>query len=395
MKREKRLVAAAIQDRGAFSSIAAIASEEDFSRKGWLVWQEVENYYNEDREATNVSVDIIRDSIKVSYPKHFEQFYLLLDEAESVSVPNAVKEYFKLKEEGVRQRLSTLLLSGGDRGAALELMEDFKTITDVESDEETTVLCDVGIDSIIDVIQPENIISVHPPALAERLDGGFVPGNQFVIYANTEVGKSLLAIAMTCGWLRDGRKVLYVGNEDAAKLMILRVYSNLAGMTKHEILASPRLAEDRARAEGYGLLHFMDATPGTIAEVRRLVEKIEPEIVMVDQMANMEHGKLGKVEKNEELAVQLRKLAKRYGHVSGIVHQADDAAYGKLTLDKNNMHYSNIGVQGQMDVMIGMGMNGEFEQQNKRMLTLTKNKISGNHSFFAIDVIPELSEVKA
>ena len=76
-----------------------------------------------------------------------------------------------------------------------------------------------------------------------------------------------------------------------------------------------------------------------------------------------------------------------------IVHQADNDAHGKLILEKNNMHFSNEGIQGQMDVMIGMGMNTEFENQNRRMLVLTKNKISGNHEAFPIRVNPEISEV--
>jgi hypothetical protein len=100
-----------------------------------------------------------------------------------------------------------------------------------------------------------------------------------------------------------------------------------------------------------------------------------------------------KVEKNEYLALKIRSIAKQYGLVSIIVHQASDSAYGKLGIEKNDMYYSNVGVQGQMDIMIGIGMDDTYEQQNKRMLCLTKNKISSDHSHIPVIIDPHLSKV--
>jgi hypothetical protein len=110
-------------------------------------------------------------------------------------------------------------------------------------------------------------------------------------------------------------------------------------------------------------------------------------------MANMSFANATKVEKNEELSIGLRQIAKKYNVASVIVHQADNDAHGKLVLDKSNMHFSNIGVQGQMDVMIGMGMDAQGEQSGRRMLTLCKNKNNGNHANIPIQVNAALSQV--
>ena len=150
----------------------------------------------------------------------------------------------------------------------------------------------------------------------------------------------------------------------------------------------------KAVENGYGNLIFKEMQPGSVREVRAMVEKYEPHVVIVDQMANMEAKAQSKVEKNERLASALRSVAKKYNVVMGIVHQASDDAYGKNILEKNHMYYSNVGVQGQMDLMIGIGMDASYEQQNLRMLCLTKNKLGGQHAALPVRVNPALSAIE-
>lgn len=38
-------------------------------------------------------------------------------------------------------------------------------------------------------------------------------------------------------------------------------------------------------------------------------------------------------------------------------------------------------------------MNREYESMGRRMISVNKNKISGNHNPFAIAIIPQLSKV--
>jgi hypothetical protein len=166
-------------------------------------------------------------------------------------------------------------------------------------------------------------------------------------------------------------------------------------MDKHEILANPGQARDRAFENGYANLVFLDLSPGSIAEIRRAVEKYEPLAVFVDQMANMECRSENKVEKNEILAARLRALAKKYDIITFIIHQASESAYSKLVLEKNDMYFSNVGVQGQMDLMLGIGSDAWHEQQNRRVMSITKNKISGDHSYFPITVNPSKSQIVA
>ncbi len=390
MNREQRVLAAMLQSRGAYQAIIPFRKQQDFTEQGWLLVEQIDEYYDTDSEAQRVDRGLLKDVIARKYPKSAKIINTVVDNFQEVSVDNVTKEYIELKKEAMKHALADAFLGDEDYS---DLLEEFLNADSLEEETEDTTYIAADIEDILADVSGEGLISVHPPALNDRLDGGFVGGHQFAIYAPTEVGKSLLAINISCGFLRDGRKVLYCGNEDPAQSMLLRFYCNLSGMTKEEIIAEPAKAKALAFANGYGNLVFKELTPGSLREIRVLQEKYKPEICIVDQMANMECRSSSKVEKNEILACGLRALAKKNNLVCGIVHQASDDAYGKNILEKNHMYYSNVGVQGQMDVMIGMGMDSGYEQQDNRRLCLTKNKLSGKHDNFPVDVIPELSRV--
>jgi len=391
MNREQRVLSAILSSREAYNSIASIRDEQDFSEQGWLLVQEIDGFYDKDTEATCIDRQVIKDIIARTYPKSARIINSVIDNLETCSIPNTVAEYVDLKKEALEHLIADKMLAGEDYD---DLIEKLIGLAVVEEEQENTVFINYDIDELLEDLSPDNLIKVYPEALNERFNGGLIPGNQVAIYAPTEVGKSLLAIHMLCGFIRDGRRVLYCGNEDPAKSMLLRIYTNLTDMTEEEIRANPRGARKIAEANGYNNLIFKDLQPGSLREVRVLVEKYGPEIVFIDQMANMQCRSSNKVEKNEILAAGLRALAKRFELVSVIIHQASDSAYGKNILEKNDLYFSNVGVQGMMDVMIGMGMDSSYEQQDLRMLCLTKNKRSGRHDNFPVSVLPSLSKVQ-
>lgn len=380
-----------LSSREAYSNIVGIRDESDFSEQGWVLVEEIDGFYDNDGEASYIDRDTIKDIIARKYPKLSKIINTVIDNLEDVSIANVTSEYIDLKKEALEHTIADRMLAGDDYS---DLLERLMAVDVLEEHEESTVFIGADIDDILSATSPDNLIRIHPPSLNERLDGGLVPGSQTAIYAPTEVGKSLLSINACCGFLEDGHHVLYCGNEDPSKSMLLRIYNRLTGMTKEEIRANPLEARQRAVEAGYNNLIFKEMTPGSLREVRTLIEKYKPAVVFIDQMANMECRSSSKVEKNEILACGLRAMAKKYQVAMVIVHQASDDAYGKNILEKNHMYYSNVGVQGQMDVMIGIGMDASYEQQDLRMLCLTKNKLSGNHENFPVQFNPALSRVE-
>jgi len=390
INREQRVLSAVLASRDAYNAIAVLRDENDFSEQGWILMQEVDSFYETDNKAPYVDRDLIKDTISRKYAKASKIINTVIDDLEDVSVDNVTKDYVGLKREALEHTIADKMLAGEEYA---DLMERLLAVDTIEEHEEDTVYIGADIDDILSATSPDNLIRVHPLSLNERLDGGVIGGTQIAIYAPTEVGKSLVALNMARGFLEDGHTVLYCGNEDPAKSMLLRAYTSLTGMDKNELRSNTGKAKDIAYDNGWNRFIFKELTPGSLREVRALVEKYNPTIVFIDQMANMDCRSSSKVEKNEILACGLRAMAKKYDYVSIIVHQASDDAYGKNVLEKNHLYYSNVGVQGQMDIMIGIGMDESYKQQDLRMLNLTKNKISGNHEHFPVRVNEALSRV--
>jgi KaiC/GvpD/RAD55 family RecA-like ATPase len=357
---------------------------------------QIKDYYDTDPHAEHVDKAWLIDSLHSALPKHGDMLEGVVRGFSEVSVPNIVAEFRRLKRERAGSSLAQALLQGNDSDVE-SFLEKYTYYREQErAEEDQDFFIDTDIESILEGVQKENLIKVYPSTLNDKLDGGVVRGTQIAVYAPTEVGKSLFSINMACGFLHEGHKVLYCGNEDPARMMLMRFYSRLSGMDRQQMIDRPKEAREAALKNGYGNLVFYEMCGGSLFDIRKAVERHEPTILVVDQMANMEtRAAYTKVEKNEYLATKLRSIAKEYGLVNIIIHQASESAYGKLIVEKNDMYFSNVGVQGQMDVMIGLGMDNQFEQSDKRMVCLTKNKISACHDSFPVCVVPKLSKVIA
>lgn len=392
---EKRILSALLHDRDVYDTLEPIMDiDDDFSDQGQVIVSRIKEYYDNDEHAEKVDRDFLIDQIRTELPKHFELFEGIISTLEEVSIPNALHEFRKLKLSSAKQHLAQALLEDDTQRIAA-YMEKFNYFNEMaEADADGDVYIDTDIDDVLSAFERENLIKLYPKALNDAFNGGLVRGSQVAVYAPTEVGKSMLSINVASGFLHQGLKVLYCGNEDPAYSMISRFYSRLSGMSREDMALDRVTAQQRARENGFHNLVFYEMQPGSIFDIKRMLERYEPDVLVVDQMANMEtKANYSKVEKNEFLALRLRALTKKHNLVTVIVHQASDSAYGKLSVEKNDMYYSNVGVQGQMDVMIGIGMDDMYEQQGKRMLCITKNKISSNHAHIPVAVDPLLSKV--
>ena len=397
MNKQNRILLGVMRDRKSYNKIVHLLSEDDFPDILKIPVRLVQDYYEEDPDATRVDPDWLSDKIVTALPspKHHAPILSVINTDEEVSIPNAVQDYLEIKKASAARRLGERLVDpNSDKEEVDALLEEYVNATAVVERREEDTFINPDLDMLLESIHPDNLIKVIPKSLNDRLDGGLVPGSMVAVYAPTEVGKSMFTINIACGMLNNGYRVLYCGNEDPPKQMLLRIYSRLSGMTKQEMAIDPGKAKELAFKRGLGNLIFKSLQPGTVGEIRRLVEKHRPQVLVVDQMANMETPTaFTKVEKNEYLAAKLRSLTQKNGLATIIVHQASDSAYGKLILNKNDMYFSNVGVQGQMDVMIGIGMDEEYDRMGTRMICLTKNKLSSNHDCFPVKVNPLLTKV--
>ncbi len=395
---EKRILAAAINSRKAFDEIFSKIDPDRYSPQGAVVAKAVKEYYDLDKDAEKVDVNVIAERVgqNLRNDKHIEALrHYIGDIHLDVSIPNLSHDIRKFQQLRIGDELSLALVNREDTKRIRELMtqyEDYSHTEEEKNDEE--ILHKKSVKDLISrSFDPSRQIRLFPRELNDRCDGGARPGHHLLIYARPEIGKTLFAQNMVAGFLKQGLRVLYVGNEDPASDILLRLICRLSGLTKQQVMDNPDEAEKRAYSRGYDNLIIASLAPGNFFEIRKLVETHKPAIVVLDQLRNLEVNSESRVQALEKAATEARNLAKRYSLLVVSVTQAGESAEGKAILGRDDIDFSKTGIPAQVDLMIGIGADSTMEAHGIRTISLPKNKLSGRHDHFVCTINPALGQV--
>jgi hypothetical protein len=166
-------------------------------------------------------------------------------------------------------------------------------------------------------------------------------------------------------------------------------------MAREERLKNPKLAYETLVKNGYKNITFIPIHPGSLSEITRHVSRIKPSWIIVDQIRNLNVGAETRVNQLEQAAQGIRNIAKKYDLVGISVTQAGDSADQKLVLTMGDIDFSNTGIPATADLMIGVGVNDEFERQGMVMLSLPKNKLTGKHEHDQFRINKDLSRIES
>lgn len=390
---ERKLLASCAKSRVAFDRVGDHIVDSDLTEQGQMILAHIRKYYERDAKADHVDLDLLLTAVcrELPNPKHHKAFkdILGLIAEENVSPENIAADYVAVKREKVGNQLASMLAAGRPPDEVSPLVERYQELLTDELVEKEEARVLVGA-SVAELVAARNrhggLIRVFPRVLTERLDGGLLRGHHMVVFARPEVGKTTFLVNGIYGFLQQGLRVLYVGNEDPIEDIVLRVVSRLADMTKHEVIDSPEEADARARENGYDNLVLASLTPGTPKEIEALVIEHKPDVLLIDQLRNLMVGEDNFTRQLERAAQAVRAIGKKYNALVVSVTQAGDSASGKSILDMGDVDSSNTGIPAQADVMVGIGMSREDEMMNRRVLSLPKNKSGGNHDSFPVRV---------
>lgn len=372
---ESKLLSTIASSREAFDKLLPYLDEFQFSEFGTIVANLIFEFYESDPTATAVDWDLIKPILVKELPKkeaYINEFISVLPPP--ASVPNCVKLYETAKKEklglGVMQALSS-----NQESRAKELMEEYLTLS-VDDIQEEEIFNATSIEDLDYHFTGKNLIPIYPTGLNDLLGGGVPRQSQLCIFARPDVGKSVAAINLACGAAETGHRVLYVGNEDPAPKMMYRILTRFTRQPTHVIKAAPKKWFDEAISKGYSNLFFVPKHPGTISEIRGLIEKLQPDLVVIDQMRNLVVNKSNMVLNLDEVCRATRNLAKEFNLVMVTVTQAGDSATNKPWLDYTDVDWSNTGVAAAMDLMIGLGQTKDMRDRNQVILNFPKNKLT-------------------
>ena len=403
--KERTVIAALIQSRSAYDTVSKYHDEGDFSDMGELIFKELVKYYSRDESATCMDIQSLTARLKRSYPKHIEKFESFLDKLAKVSVDNILDDYCAMKSDSIGELIGGLLLTGEHTKAA-PLLEKYASIQAEgvqDAVDAPVVYADADVSEFGDSLTAANRIPIAPCELNEAFNGGLIRGSHLLVYAPPECGKTAFAINLAYSTActkrtREGNKTLYIGNEESADMYLMRMLCRFTQWDADKVEADRKGAMVLARKRGWHNLVFVHLTPGSIAQVQALILEHKPDVVIIDQLSNLILGKGKEPEKTqllEKLAYAMRMFYSRHKIAGVSISQADEKAIGKLYLTIKDVYYSNIGVQGQTDAMIGIGMNREYQASGRRVLNITKNKLGGQHTTVVVQLNNKISAFKS
>lgn len=397
---ELKILAAIMQSREAFTSVAAHQEKGDFSDLAELVFKEIALYYKKDTSAPWADAESILKRLVKQYPKSAAQFDKCITNLPTeVSVANILDDWRDVKREAIAEAAGAYLVQHS-YDKAQPLLDRYIELTTKalgEGEDAPKIFIDAEADDFTDSLKVENRIAIAPTALNDDLGGGLTRGGHLLFYGPPEVGKTAAAINTAFGCCTKGHRTMYFGNEETQDMYLNRLLCRFCRWSLSQVLADKAGAMQLARSRGWANLIFVHLSPGTVPQVQELILEHNPDVVVVDQLPNLILGKgkePEKTQKLETLAYVMRMFYSKH-MIAGIsMSQASEDAIGKRYLTIKHVYYSNIGVQGQTDAMVGIGMSPDCEAMGRRTLCITKNKLGGPHSNIDVDLINDYSMLR-
>jgi archaellum biogenesis ATPase FlaH len=304
---------------------------------------------------------------------------------DDVSSINVIEEHRLLKLATVSTELATRLATGQHDDTTERLLDRYHRLQEGLDD-----------DDIQWRLEPDDFeedsaarIPVWPRSLNRYIGGGVLRGHNITVYGRPDSGKSMWALNQAASSVRKGYKVLYVANEEPAQDITRRLLSRLTGVELRELRdpADIRRAIDHVR-EDYDRWFLFHKAGATAADIKRIAAKVKPDVIIVDQLKNVSVDDDNRALQLDKLARCVRELGIATNAVTISVTQAGESGQDKLVLDMGDIEWSNTGIPGAADMLLGIGVNDEYNKKQQRMLSIPKNKVNGRHGAFPVWVEP-------
>lgn len=389
---ESQILSSCLHRRSAYDVVTTLEAEGDMSPLGAQLLKHIDAYYGKDSAATTIDMNVLMMALQAASPLQYEKLSVLVEGLPEPSEENLIDAL-------VAQRLNRI---GSDMMQAVAANDQaaLDTLT-----HERAEVRELGLkgksgkgDALFDVYQGMHITELTDelregegfallPNILDHIVFNMMRGDHIAVFGMVNRGKSLVGIQIANDFAYSGKKVLYIGNEDPAKRMLIRIVCNLCSVPLTEVEADEEGYTDMAMDNGYGNIIFKELAPGSIDDVRRLLDYFQPDVCVIDQARNIiPNGKASEgASKLESIFSQLRMMYKEKKILGVSITQAGDKdAKGKplsskVKLEQNDIADSKYGVAANLDIMIGVGATEQMVANGQLYLNVCKNKASGIH----------------
>lgn len=385
MMQDSQILAAALANREAWEKVRTHVKSSDLTPTVGFWWKVLNEAYERDKSARCLDIPTLSDLGKpqISSPKQQDSIMGVLQALDSpVSPLNVVQIVLELKRKNLTAEFAAASMSG-DKKLADKLLQSLNEVwesTDLAEAKPAEWNDARDTKTLFQRVSKDQRIPFGCPAINGKLDGGLLPGHHIVIFGRTEVGKSSFVIDSTARLLKQGQRVLYIGNEDQIDILKLRLLGRYLKRTQAELEKSPTDAA-REFAEVENRLLMTQLYNGSIDSIRKRVVEFKPTVLVIDQFRNLLSDQDGLTRGMESNAIKLRALLLEHSLIGVSVTQANDRSerHGQeapVYLQTGDVDSSRVGLPSQADLLLGIGANSEMKSRGQRFINFCKNKLS-------------------
>ena len=376
MSTEKRILSGIILNREVWAALNTYAVEQ-FSNQGRVLYDCVSQFYNADTHALRINIEQLHVIIQDSVPNHVQNFIDIVSRLDmELSIPNIVEEVASFVKEQTARALSNSLLTSDEDTIDGAL----QTYLSVRQDNGTDYLLSsqLSLTELLHAGSEENCINLWP---IHHAIGGVPLGTHVYLFARTNIGKTLAAIHMTYGCLKQDRKVLYLANEEAPRAQIPRILSRVGLVPIRDVreMDEDHLAS-RLAANNYHLFEHAYLPSMTLKDINSLCGKVKPDVLILDQIINVSSGRKEGLEGMHHVTREMRNIINNHNVVGVSIGQAGAKmdSMGNVIqeqyLKMEDIYGSNTVVQAACDVIVGIGMSDEQDAMDQRTMSILKDK---------------------
>ena len=209
--------------------------------------------------------------------------------------------------------------------------------------------------------------------------GSLRPGDFGFIFARPETGKTtFLASEAACFVDQAQRPVVWFNNEEQGNKVMLRIYQAYFGVPSDQLLSNPKRFATEFNERTGGRLKLFDAATISKRDVESIVSKLNPELVIYDQLPKIKGFSSDRDDLRLGAIFQWARELAKGSHAAIGVSQADGHAENVRYLTMEHVANAKTAVQAEADWILGIGKIHDDTQANIRFLNISKNKLLGD-----------------
>lgn len=355
----------------------------------------IEEYYSKYRDNKRISVselkiffDYLNPSI--SNPEYYDKAF---EEISTTKIENEDLLIDMLNRMVEQYYMATILHSCIDyrKGEGISKVEsyikEYKELVGDMTDAEADV-CKLTLAELLAEDQVPGL-KWRLPCLNDTI-GPLRKGYLGHVFARSETGKTSFALDQCAYFAYQLRNdpdacVLYLNNEEDIKRLQRVIYRPMLGASQEWIEANVVEAEETWIRRGGDKIKMIEGVL-TIEKVENHIRKLHPSVVVIDQgpKVALPSSKDSDTKTLQKLYNRYRQMATEYKTTILTLGQADSVSENRKWLGLTNLDSSKVGIPGELDFAIGIGMINEPEYDGQRFINVAKNKLTGRKGRFTV-----------